>query len=130
MTKRQPDGDGRLAAGAARTSPPAPGGSISPQQPGMTPDRSGVPGQFGARVGRATSKRRPLAQYGTAEEIMKVYKRSPEDQITPRSFEQATASFEELRKANPADLSPVRPRQSEIGAGTEAEALPAGTAAT
>jgi hypothetical protein len=109
MAVRQTGADGRKAGGRAPKSPPAPGGSLSPQQPGMTPDRTSIPEHFSTSVPRATSKRRPLSQYGTSEEIMKVFKRKPEDQIKPEDFEQATASGEELRKAYLNQLPPVRP---------------------
>lgn len=108
-------------------SPPAPGASISPQKPGRTPDQSVVPGHVNTRVPKPATKRRPLTQYGTAEEIMRVFKRVPEDQITPRHFEQATASYEELRKAYPWELPPARPAQPAIAAGETQEALPAET---
>lgn len=94
---------------ATRKSPPAPGGARSPQLPGMTPDHSTIPGHFSETNPRAGAKLRPLSQAGTAEEIMRVYKRKPEAEIKPEDFEQATASIEELRKAHVADLPSVRP---------------------
>lgn len=117
-------------SGSAPKSPASPGASVSPQRPGMTPDRSGVPGHFSTRVTAPATKRRPLTQYGTAEEIMRVFKRQAEDQITPAHWEQATASFEELRKANPADLPPVRPARPALPAAEEPEALPESTPAS
>lgn len=107
--------------------PAAPGGSSSPQQPGRTPDRSSIPGHFSTRVARPASKRRPLAQYGSAEEIMHVYKRIPEDEIKPEHFEQATASYEELRKATIALLPLDRPTTRAIDAGDPPAAIPAVT---
>lgn len=88
---------------------PAPGGMTSPQGPGMTPDRTIVPGHVGEVPPPATEKRRPLTQYGSAEEIMGVFRRKPEDELQPSDFEQAGASNEEMRSANPAWLTPVRP---------------------
>lgn len=111
-------------------SPAAPGASVSPQRPGMTPDRSSVPGHFSTRVSAPSTKRRPLSQYGTAEEIMRVYKRESEDKITPKHFEQATASFEELRKADPAMLPPARPAQPPLPAADEPQALADGAPAS
>jgi hypothetical protein len=68
---------------------------------------------------------RPLTQYQTAQEISKRFRKYPADQITPEQFEQADASFEELRKANPADNPPVRPKRGYIlDAGDEVAALP------
>lgn len=125
MTEQHEDATIRATRAAAkRKSPPAPGASVSPQRPGMTPDRSTIPGYFTARVPRATTKRRPLTQYGTAEEIMRVFKKAPEEQITPKHFEQATASFEELRKAYPWELPPARPAQLAVAPGEQPEALP------
>jgi hypothetical protein len=108
-------------------SPPAPGGSRSPQQPGKTPDRSTVPGRFSERVAKAASKQRPLTQYGTAEEIMSVFKRLPEEEIKPANFEQATASFEERRKANLTLLPPVRPVPRAVEGEEALDALPVET---
>ena len=107
--------------------PAAPGGSSSPQQPGKTPDRSSIPGHFNTTSARPATKRRPLSQYGSAEEIMNVYKRVPEDEIMPESFEQATASYEELRKATLALLPPGRPLSRAIDAGDAPAAIPADT---
>jgi hypothetical protein len=105
--------------------PASPGASQSPHRPGMVPDRSTVPGHFGERVPRAVTKRRPLSQYGTAEELLLVYKQSPEDEIQPDDFNGASeASFDELRKAYPWDLPPVRPAQPALAAGTPADVLP------
>ena len=96
----------------------------------MTPDRSSIPGFFSTRVPKATEKRRPLSQYGTAEEIMQVYSRIPDAEMTPKDFEQANASFEELRRANPNALPPKRPAQPAIAAPETVEAIPAETSAS
>lgn len=109
-------------------SPPAPGALQSPQHPGMTPDRSTIPGHFGSRVPRATTKRRPLTQYGTAEEVLRVFKKVPEDQLTPKHFEQATAAYEELRKAYPWELPPMRPALPAVDSGDVPAELPAESA--
>jgi hypothetical protein len=105
-------------------SPPSPGAASSPQKPGMVPDRSSVPGHFSERVSRATGKRRPLTQYGTAEELVRVFKQKAEEQIVSTDFEQAPASFEEERKAHLWQLPPDRPAQPTIVAGEQPEALP------
>lgn len=128
MTEQHADAEVRVTRDAAtRKSPPAPGASVSPQRPGMTPDRSTIPGKFSTHVSRPSTKRRPLTQYGTAEEIMKVYKKVPEEQVAPKNFEQATASYEELRKAYPWELPPARPAQPAIAAGETPEALTSGS---
>ena len=89
--------------------PETPGAQFSPQHPGEVPDRSTVPGQYSTRVPRATSARRPLTEYGSAQAIMDVYKAAPGQEMEPARFEQATASFEELRKAYPTQVPPERP---------------------
>ncbi|MFL5759048.1 MAG: hypothetical protein ACJ789_04875 [Thermomicrobiales bacterium] len=104
---------------------PAPGARRSPQIPGQVPDRSTVPGFHSTQVPKPTSVMRPLTQYQTAEEISKRFRKYPAGQIKPEQFEQADASFEELRKAIPADNPPVRPKRGYIlDAGEEAAALP------
>src|SRR3954453_17379219 len=104
---------------------PAPGARRAPQIPGQGPDPSTVPGFHSLIVPAATSVMRPLTEYQTAQEISKRFRKYPADQITPEQFEQADASFEELRKANPADNPPVRPKRGYIlDAGEEAAALP------
>jgi hypothetical protein len=77
----------------------------------MTPDRSTVPGHGVTVVPKPTlGKRRPLAQYGTAEEIIAVYTPSGEGgDWMPDDFNGAHASIEELLKVNPALTQPERP---------------------
>ncbi len=93
------------------TAPVTPGGSISPQAPGARPDRSNIPGhgQLPVPPPLAPGVRRPLTQYGTAQEIMGVYAPKPGEAMEPARFEQATASWEEVRKAYPAQLPAQRP---------------------
>src|SRR5215216_6358233 len=87
---------------------PQPGARSSPQIPGQTIDQFSVPGHTNYRVARTTTVRRPLTQFGTAQEIMGVYAPKPGQENDPARFEQASASYEELRKADPALLTPVR----------------------
>jgi len=75
----------------------------------MTPNRTIVPGHVSFEHPAATEKRRPLTQLGSAESIMDVFHRKPESELLPSDFEQAGASNEEMRSANPAWLTPVRP---------------------
>src|SRR6187402_647617 len=127
MREKQFDTEVRALGNAARPkSPPAPGAAVSPQHPGMTPDESAPPGYTNFTVSRATSTQRPLTQYETAQEIMHVFSKVPENQIAPGDFEQATASFEELRKSDPAQIPPVRPKQPALAAGETPEALQSG----
>jgi hypothetical protein len=108
-------------------SPPAPGAAASPQMPGQVPDHSTVPGHFSTRVPRAVRPvRRPLTEYGTAQEIMHVFP-APEEEPQPAEFEQATASVEELRKAYPWQLPPTGPTPNfalDQGIAPEPPALP------
>lgn len=106
----------------------SPGAGSSPQMPGQVPDRSGVPGQGQLPVPpvEAGGPRVPLSQFGSAQEILGVYAVDPSQpgQATdPARFEQATASYEELRKADPALLTPIRPLP-----GYDLDATPALTA--
>lgn len=90
--------------------PPAPGAMTSPQAPGTVPDRSTVPGHWGERVPPLQSVLRPLTEYGTAQHIADIYAPSGEDgSWTARDFEQSPASYEELRRADPRLMPPLRP---------------------
>ena len=89
--------------------PETPGAIRSPQHPGQVPDRSTIPGQFSKRVPRARQVIRPLTEAGSAQSIMNVYAAKPGAEMDPMRFEQATATYEELRKAYPAQLPPPRP---------------------
>lgn len=124
--------------GELPAAPSAPGGGSSPQKPGQAPNRSTIPGQYRVRVPRVEHPTRPLTEAGTAQEIMGVYAAKPGAEMDPARFEQATASYEELRKAYPAQLPPGRPRpgyaletgdaiageQQAIGGAMPAAALP------
>jgi hypothetical protein len=94
---------------SSKLNPPAPGGSLGSKKPGMVPDLSRVPGRESERIPKASSKTRPLTQYGTTEEFTGVFKQVPADQMKPEDFEQAGASFEEMRKAVRAEWPPERP---------------------
>jgi hypothetical protein len=116
---------GGAQAGGRKQKVAAPGARRSPQIPGKVPDRSTVPGHFATQVPKPVSVMRPLTQYQTAQEITKRFRQYAPDQITPEQFEQANASFEEVRKAHPADNPPVRPsRGYALQIGDEAAALP------
>lgn len=101
---------------------PAPGAMVSPQIPGMVPDYVTIPTHVGESTPPATSKVRPLSQYGSAESLARVFARYG-DEITPEQFEQADASLEELRKVDPANLTPRRPRPP-LGTALEAGEAP------
>lgn len=90
--------------------PDAPGAVRSPQIPGEVPDRSSVPGEGVLPVPRSSGEvRRPIAEYGSAQRIMGIYTATEGKDDDPARFEQTTAAYEELRKANPALRGPVRP---------------------
>lgn len=90
--------------------PEAPGAVRSPQMPGEVPDRSSIPGEDGLPVPPpAGAVRRPIAEYGSAQQIMGVYRVTDGNDDDPARFEQATATYEEMRKANPSLRTPVRP---------------------
>jgi hypothetical protein len=105
-----------MAGSMTGKSVPAPGAMTSPQAPGMVPDWTTVPTHVGEAPPPAATRVRPLTQYATAEELAV-------------DFEQAPASFEELRKDHPANLPPLRPgpplgQAVPIEAGDEPQPLP------
>jgi hypothetical protein len=87
--------------------------------PGEVPDRSTIPGQYTTQVAPSPNPRRPLTEYKTAQRIMGVYRAEPGKEREPARFEQATASFEEIRKADPALLPPSRPAPGFLLDGSE-----------
>lgn len=90
--------------------PGAPGATWSPQVPGQVPDPSSVPDHGELPVELPVGEvRRPITEYGTAQRIMGVYEVSVGNVDDPGRFEQATATYEEVRKADPALRTPVRP---------------------
>ena len=90
--------------------PPAPGAVRSPQIPGQVPDRSSVPEHGELPVPLPTEPvRHPKVEYRTAQRIMGVYSARDGNDNDPARFEQATASYEELRKAEPRLRTPARP---------------------
>ena len=76
------------------TAPRAPGATDSPQLPGMTPDQPDLPGKMRGTLPALASNRRPLSEYGTAQRLLHLF--------TP-------APGEELRRADPSLLTPMRP---------------------
>lgn len=89
--------------------PEAPGAVKSPQIPGEVPDRSTIPEEGVLPVPSVeTEPLRPLTEYGTAQEIMGVYKKK--DITDPSRFEQTPPVYEEQRKAFAGALrTPLRP---------------------
>lgn len=107
--------------------PVTPGAVVSPQRPGQVPDRSTIAGKFSTSVPPATSLTRPETEYQSAQRILGVFSAEPGDEREPGRYEQATASFEEMRKADPALRPAVRPAPGYIEGVTAPAALPAGT---
>ena len=102
-----------------------PGAVVSPQQPGQVPDRSNIPGQYTTSVTPSLNPRRPLTEYQTAQRIMGVFRAEPGKEREPARFEQATASFEELRKADPAQWPVGRPQPGYVlDTSEQVESLP------
>lgn len=96
---------------ANRSKPPeAPGAVTSPQAPGQVPDRSTIPGENKVPAPPVTGEpRRPIAEYGSAQRIMRVFAPEGGNEDDPARFEQAPVSYEEFRKSNPALRTPLRP---------------------
>jgi hypothetical protein len=95
--------------------PPAPGAVSSPQIPGKVPDRTTIPGHGQLPVPKAQPVVRPLTEYGTTQQIMDVFALAPGEEDSKERWEQATASYEELRKGDPTLLTPVRPARTFTG---------------
>jgi hypothetical protein len=94
---------------AAPRAPSAPGASRSPQRPGQTPDRGRVAGHVLGQAPRVAGvPRRPLTQYGTAQEMSYLLP-APTEEADPADFEQPQSSFQERRKAFIWQLPPTRP---------------------
>lgn len=101
---------GDLPKAERGNAPMAPGAIRSPQIPGQVPDRSAVPdhGQLPPPP-PSGEVRRPKTEYGSAQRIMGVYEARDGNETDPARFEQTTATYEEIRKANPSLRTPVRP---------------------
>ena len=90
--------------------PVAPGAVSSPQIPGQVPDRSSISGEGVLPVPPASGPSlRPLAENGTSQGIMGVYTPVGGNENDIARFEQATATYEEIRKAFPNLRTPTRP---------------------
>lgn len=89
--------------------PQAPAATTSPQLPGMTPDQPALPGRPRGSLPPLTSNRRPLTEYGSAQRLLGLFTPAPGTELEASDFEQGPSSTEELRKADPALLTPDRP---------------------
>jgi hypothetical protein len=71
------------------------------------------------------STRRPLTEYGTAQRLLRLFTPPPGARLTAADWEQGPASFEELRKVDPALTPPLRPLTGyALGIGRDSAALP------
>lgn len=111
-----------------RVKQPSPGATASPQLPGAVPDQEAIPGYTNLRVERVEQAVRPLSELGTTQGIMGVFAATAENAMDPARFEQATASYEELRKAYPSDLPAIRPAPGRELAADQAVPVVAATA--
>jgi len=89
--------------------PQAPAATSSPQRPGMTPDQPALPGRSRGSLPPLASNRRPLTEYGSAQRLLGLFTPAPGTELQASDWEQGPSSTEELRKADPALLTPIRP---------------------
>ena len=92
--------------------PEAPGAVRLRHNPGEVPDRSTVPEEGVLPVPPPDEgTRRPLTEYGTAQQIMEVYDKKGLDPTDPNRFVQAPPSYEEQRKQFAGgQRTPLRPQ--------------------
>lgn len=104
--------------------PRAPGATTSPQVPGMTPDDPDLPGKFRGSLPPVASNRRPLTEYDTAQRRLRLFTQEPGETLQASDWEQGPAAMEELRKADPALVTPIRPLTAYgLGLGRTAPAV-------
>jgi hypothetical protein len=89
--------------------PQAPAATSSPQLPGMTPDQPALPGRTRGSLPPLASNRRPLTEYGSAQRLLGLFTPQPGTELQASDWEQGPSATEELRKADPALLTPIRP---------------------
>jgi hypothetical protein len=89
--------------------PQAPAATSSPQRPGMTPDQPALPGRSRGSLPPLASNRRPLTEYGSAQRLLGLFTPEPGTDLRASDWEQGPSAMEELRKADPALLTPIRP---------------------
>src|SRR5215203_7481178 len=89
--------------------PQAPAATTSPQLPGMTPDQPALPGRTRGSLPPLASNRRPLSEYGSAQRLLGLFTPKPGMELQASDWEQGSSAMEELRKADPALLTPIRP---------------------
>jgi hypothetical protein len=75
----------------------------------MTPDQPDLPGRSRGSLPPLASNRRPLTEYGSAQRLLGLFTPKPGTELLAADWEQGPSSTEELRKADPALLTPMRP---------------------
>jgi hypothetical protein len=75
----------------------------------MTPDQPDLPGQSRGSLRPISSNRRPLTEYGSAQRLLGLFTPEPGTELQASDWEQGPSATEELRKADPALLTPIRP---------------------
>jgi len=75
----------------------------------MTPDQPELPGRPRGSLPPLVSNRRPLSEYGSAQRLLGLFTPAPGTELQASDWEQGSSSTEELRKADPALLTPIRP---------------------
>lgn len=104
--------------------PQPPAATTSPQRPGMTPDQPDLPGRPRGSLPPLVNNRRPLTEYATAQRLLGIFTPRPGEEMQASDWEQGASAMEELRKADPALLTPVRPlRGQALGVGRSAPAI-------
>lgn len=89
--------------------PEAPGATVSPQRPGMTPDAPELPERPRGSLPPLESNRRPLTEYETAQQRLRLFIPAPGTELEAADWEQGPISNEERRKVDPALQTPIRP---------------------
>jgi len=90
----------------------------------MTPDDPDLPGRTRGTLPPLASDRRPLAEFGSAQRILHLFTPAPGTTLEAADWEQGPASKEEIRKADPALLTPFRPLTGYgLGIGRTAPAI-------
>jgi hypothetical protein len=104
--------------------PQAPAATTSPQRPGMTPDQPDLPGRSRGSLPPLVSNRRPLTEYATAQRLLGILTPRPGEEMQAADWEQGPSALEELRKADPALLTPPRPLSGRgLGIGRSTPAI-------
>jgi hypothetical protein len=90
----------------------------------MTPDDPDLPGKPRGSLPPLASNRRPLTEYGTAQRLLRLFTPAPGTTLEASDWEQGPAAMEEMRKADPALVTPIRPLSGyALGIGRTAAAV-------